>query len=511
MASSKPVVETSHGPVRGRERGRVAVFKGLRYAAPPVGDLRFRSPEPLRKWTDVADATEFGHACPQPALPGIPFDLGARQDEDCLTLNIWAPSGAAGKPVMVWLHGGAYVLGSGSQPVYDGTRLAGSGDVVVVTLNYRVGVFGFLDLSSFNTPGSRFDTNVGLRDVLAALRWVRDNIAAFGGDPNRVTVFGESAGAGLVTTLLAVPEAKGLFSAAIAQSSPATSVYDRDRAETVAHQILQEVGLGVSQANLLRQIPVAKLVTATKKVFDEVPVRNPGTLAFVPLVDEDVLPDYPVKVAREAKSHPVPLIIGTNKNEANLFRLMRSPLMPITPKAITSMFDQIAAEQPDLQLPTEQQLDTAYSRKRGSAKGLSIASDVGFRMPSVWFAEGHSTVAPVYLYRFDFATPFLKLLLVGAAHAMELGYVWGNLGIANDPSLRLGGAKSAKAVSKRMRTRWVNFATHAKPIGPAGEPEWVPYQLTDRPCLLIDDRDRIVYDIDKNRRMAWGDDVLNFR
>jgi para-nitrobenzyl esterase len=191
--------------------------------------------------------------------------------------------------------------------------------------------------------------------------------------------------------------------------------------------------------------------------------------------------------------------------------LMRSPLMPITPKAITSMFDQIAAEQPDLQLPTEEQLGAAYAKMRGSAKGLSIASDVGFRMPSVWLAEGHCAVAPVYLYRFDYATPLLKLLLVGAAHATELGYVWGNLGGPGDHSLRLGGTKVAKAVSKRMRTRWVNFATDAKPTGLEGEPEWLPYQLTDRPCLLINERDRLVYDVDKRARMAWGDDVLNFR
>ena len=510
MARNQPVVDTSYGPVRGIDRGRINVFKGIRYAAPPVGDLRFRAPQPPERWTEVADASEFGCACPQPPLPGIPLDLGAGQDEDCLTLNIWAPDGAEAKPVMVWLHGGAYVLGSGTQPFYDGNRLADSGDVVVVTLNYRLGAFGFLDLSVFNRPASTFDSNVGLRDVLAALQWVQDNIAAFGGDPDRVTLFGESAGAGLVTTLLAVPAAKGLFSAAIAQSSPATSVYDRGRAEIMANAMLAELGMSTAEVSQLRQVPVPKLIAATKKLFDEVPVRNPGTLAFVPFVDGDVLPDYPVKVAREGKSHPIPLIIGTNKQEAALFKLMRSPLMPITPKAITSMFDQIAAEQPDLQLPTEEKLGAAY-KMRGSAKGLSIASDVGFRMPSVWLAEGHTSVAPVYLYRFDYATPLLKLLLVGAAHATELGYVWGNLGGPGDHSLRLGGAKVARAVSKRMRTRWVNFATDAKPTGLEGEPEWLPYQLTDRPCLLINDRDRLVYDVDEPARMAWGDDVLNFR
>lgn len=178
---------------------------------------------------------------------------------------------------------------------------------------------------------------------------------------------------------------------------------------------------------------MSAILAASQQVFDEVPVRNPGTLAFVPIVDGDVLTDYPVKLAQEGRSHPVPLIIGTNKHEAALFRLMRSRLMPITPSAITSMFNQIAAEQPDLQLPTEEVIGSAYSRMRRKARILSIATDVGFRMPSVWLAEGHSRVAPVYLYRFDYATPIMKLLLVNAAHATELPYVWGTLGAPRIP------------------------------------------------------------------------------
>ena len=508
MPIHQPVVDTVYGPVRGVDDGTSLSFKGVRYAAPPVGDLRFRAPEPPQRWTDVADAADYGCVCPQPPVPNFPLDLGASESEDCLFVNVWAPSGTlpgAGKPVMVWLHGGAYVLGASSQPLYDGRRLAGSGDVVVVSLNYRIGVFGFLDLSAL-AGGSRFDSNVGLRDVLAALAWVRDNIAAFGGDPSRVTVFGESAGAGIVTTLLAIPAAEGLFNTAIAQSSPATSVYDRNRAQRVTHRVLEH--LGISRADRLSQVDVPALISATKKVFDEVPARNPGTLAFVPIVDGDLLHDYPVKLAREGRTHPVPLIIGTNKNEAALFRLMRSPLMPITPRAITRMFNEIAAEQPDLQLPTDEKLGSAY---RGKGRGLSIASDVGFRMPSVWFSEGHSRVAPVYFYRFDYASPLMKLLLVGAAHATELPYVWGTLGAPKDVTLKLGGTKTAKAVSKRIRTRWVSFATHAKPIGVPGEPEWTPYQEADRACLIIDRCDRVITDADADIRAAWGSDVLHFR
>ncbi|ORX08244.1 carboxylesterase [Mycobacterium szulgai] len=520
MASDNCVAETQYGPVRGAYRGgvegrpRVKVWKGIRYAAAPLGDLRFRAPEPPQGWTDVADATAFGPACPQPVLPNVPLDLGAPQGEDCLRLNIWAPADSGpgdGKPVMVWLHGGAYVLGSGSQPLYDGRRLASSGDLVVVTVNYRLGVLGFADFSSFGTERRRFDSNIGLRDVLAALAWVRDNIAAFGGDPDNVTLFGESAGAGLVTTMLATPAAAGLFAGAIAQSSPATSVYDRDRARRVAVSILDKLGIGPADVAELPAVPTAAIVAAAHEVFNEVPVRNPGTLAFVPIVDGDLLHDYPVKVAQEGRSHPVPLIVGTNRHEAALFRWMRSPLMPITPHAITSMFAQIAAEQPDLQLPTEDEIGSAYSRIRRRARPLSIATDVGFRMPTVWFAEGHSKVAPVYLYRFDYSTPVLKLLLVRAAHATELPYVWGNLGGPKDPTLKLGGAKTARAVGSRVQTRWINFATQAKPAGPAGEPDWPPYEATDRACLIIDNRDTLVSDVDGRIRAAWGNEMVGFR
>jgi para-nitrobenzyl esterase len=513
MAIGNCVVETTYGPVRGTDDRGTRTWKGVRYAAPPVGDLRFRVPEPPARWTEVADATRFGPVCPQPSFSNLRIDLGAPQGEDCLWLNIWASSNTEPgdkKPVMVWLHGGAYILGSGSQPLYDGRTLAGGG-VVVVTVNYRLGALGFLDLSSFNTARRRFDSNIGLRDVLAALGWVRDNIAAFGGDPEKVTLFGESAGAGIVTTLLATPAAAGLFAGAIAQSSPATSVYDRDRARHVALRTLDRLGIDPAEVERLPEVPATALVTASNDVFNEVPARNPGRLAFVPIVDGDLLNDYPVKIAQKGRSHPVPLIIGTNKHEAALFRLMESPLMPITAHAVTSMFTQIAAEQPDLRLPTEEQIALAYSRLRRRARNMSIATDVGFRMPAVWLAEGHSRVAPAYLYRFDHSTPLLKLLLISAAHATELAYVWGTLGAPKDPTLKLGGAKTAKAVSTRMRTRWINFAARSEPVGPAGEPEWRPYRDTDRACLLIGGRDTVVHDVDARIRAAWGSEIVSFR
>ena len=475
MGGANTVVDTAHGPVRGSDDGLIKIWKGLRYAAAPTGDRRWRAPEPPQPWREVADATSCGPLCPQPVEPRIPIDLGAPQGDDCLTLNVWASSDTAagdGKPVMVWVHGGAYIFGAASQPLYDGTALTAGGDVVVVTVNYRVGAFGFLDLSSFSTPTRRFESNTGLHDVILALQWVRNNIAGFGGDPDRVTLFGESAGAGIITTLLTAPAAAGLFTAAIAQSSPATSVYDTARGRRVAEQFLDALGLGPDVVDRLPDVPVDAIVTASQALFNDVPLRSPGTLAFAPIVDGDLVPDYPVKLAREGRSHPVPLVIGTNKHEAALFKWMKSPLMPITPHEIRRMFAEMAAEQPDVQLPTENQIEAAYRSRRTKTRGMGVARDVGFRMPSVWLAEGHSAVAPVYLYRFDWSTPMLKAMGIGASHATELPYVWGNL-IAGpkDFTFKLGGLKTGAAVSARMRARWVNFAVEAQPNGLPGEPD----------------------------------------
>lgn len=513
------IVDTSNGPVRGISDGTVSAWLGIRYAAPPTGDLRWRAPQPPAPWTEPADATEVGPVCPQPTDPRIPLDLGAPQGEDCLTLNVWVPCGGArsdgepvsgsdNKPVLVWVHGGAYVLGSGAQPLYHGRELAVGDDVVVVTLNYRLGAFGFLDLSSF---GDAFDTNNGLRDVLFALQWVRDNIAGFGGDPDRVTLFGESAGGGIVTTLLGSPAAAGLFHRAIAQSAPVTSVYDQTRGRRIAEEFLTELGMSARDAGQLPTLPVAAVVAASKHLFNDVPARAPGTLAFVPIVDGDLVPDYPVQLARAGRTLPVPLIIGTNEHEAALFRWMKSPLLPITPQAITDMFTAIAAEQPGLQIPSQSEIGSVY-RGRGKKPGMGVARDVGFRMPSIWFAEGHNRVAPVYMYRFDWATPMLRALRLGGAHATELPYVWGNLVAGpKDPTFKLGGLATGKAVSRRMRARWTGFAAGAEPAAGPADPVWRPYRDDDRATLLIGAEDVLADDPDHVQRATWGAEVLSFR
>lgn len=528
------VTATPAGTFRGVIADGVRSWRGIRFAVAPTGDRRWRDPVAAPVPTGVVDATTYGPACPQKSNPAVPLGPDAVMDEDCLVLNVWAQDpvpavGDAGaeqalsRPVMVWLHGGAYTFGSSSQPLFDATSLVTRGGVVVVTVNYRLGAFGFLDLAGL-LPDGGFDRNLALKDVLLALRWVQQNIAAFGGDPSRVTVFGESAGGGLVTTLLATPSAAGLFHRAIAQSSPASSMYGTDRAREVAARFVRELGIddadAVATARALREASADDIVTAATTVYAAVPDEAPGTLAFAPVIDGDLLPEAPAEALRAGRGLPVPLMIGTNKDEASLFKFMKSPLIPITDARIRQMFADMAADNPTIELPSVEQVHGAYENVRQRAMGLGIARDIGFRMPTLWIAEGHSTVAETYLYRFDHAAPFLRLIGLGATHATELPYLWGNLsggpGAAKDPTFRLGGHRAAEEISERMQERWTAFAHCRTPdAAPAsGAPTWPAYSTGadgERATLVIERQDAVVSDLDGPLRAAWGDDVLDFR
>ncbi|MGP3536152.1 carboxylesterase/lipase family protein [Microbacterium sp. RD1] len=504
------VVETTYGPVRGAIEDGVRVFRGIRYAAPPVGERRWRAPQPPEPWTEPADATRFAPASVQPRNAVILMPPDVRQDEDCLFLNVWA-SAAVGaderRPVMVWIHGGAYMFGCSAQHMYDGRALVNTGEVVLVTIDYRVGALGFADLSRLGEPG-RFDANPALHDVVAALRWVQDNIARFGGDPGAVTIFGESAGGGIVTTLLTVPAARGLFVRAIAESSPATSVYDQDRSERIARQLLEK--LGADDAEALRGLPAAQVTAAGMELFSEIPVSEPGTLAFAPVVDGVLVPEHPVTVYSRGDAHPVPLLLGTNADETSLFTRVKSPLLPVSATALAEMTADLRAERPELEVPDDAEIAAAYAGLRSSARGPAISRDLAFRMPAVWIAEGHSAVAPTYLYRFDWATPMLRLLGIGASHGTELPYVWGNLvGGPKDITFRLGGLRTGRALSARMQQRWRRFATTGTPDADTG-PAWPAYTAPDRRSLRIDRVDSVVSDLDAADRATWGAAPLAF-
>lgn len=509
----QPVVQTTAGPVRGTDDGRLRVFKGIRYAAPPTGPRRWRPPVPPEPWTEPADGSRFGAIAPQPPNPVIDLGPGAEQDEDCLFLNVWSGSAVqpGGRcPVLVWVHGGAYLLGSGSQPLYDAADLVAGDDLVVVTINYRIGALGFLDLTSV-APAA--DANPALRDVLLALQWVQDNIGAFGGDPGRVTVAGESAGGGLVTTLMTVPAATGLFHRAIAQSSPATSVFDRERSRTVTEAFLARIDPARPADPLatLQGLPIDRVLRASTDTYNQIPTETPGVLAFFPVVDGDLVPEHPLDAFLAGRQHPVPLLIGTNRDEASLFARMDAPIMPVAPDAIRGMFGRLARERPDVAFPTEDQVLSAYADVRAKDRGLAVARDIGFRMPAVWLAQAHAAVAPTFLYRFDWATPLLRVMRIGATHATELPYLWGNLVAGpKDPTFKLGGMRTGRELSGRMQQRWRAFIAGHPPDAPGAE-RWPAYDARTRSTMVIDRRDLVAGDLDADLRAAWGPAVLSFR
>ncbi|KZF11519.1 carboxylesterase [Rhodococcus sp. EPR-157] len=512
MSDATCRVHTPYGEVVGYLDGTVYAWKGIPYAAAPDADHRFRSPRPVEPWSEPLDCRKFSAVAPQGLDNPVPMDPDIPMSEDCLSVNVWAPEpDGTPRPVMVWIHGGAYSLGSAAQSVYDGRNLAEVGDLVVVTVNYRIGAFGFLDLSSFSTDDTVFESNLGLRDMIAALEWVQRCVESFGGDSSNVTVFGESSGGASVTTLMTSPKAEGLFHRAIVQSAPATSVYGPERAAQVASRFLELLDITPDRVHELESIDFMRVVEAGDTLCYEVPTKVPGTLGIAPVVDGDIVPRYPVAAFQKGFAHRIPMIIGTNHDEASIFRLMKSPLMPVTSDTVSEMFRAIANDHAELPAFRVAEIMSAYPDRSKTAGALAMSRDAGFKMPSLWIADAHSRHSQVWMYRFDHATPMLKAARIGAGHATELPYVFGNFGTLNrDPTFWLGGRKAAMAVSARVMKRWVAFARHGVPATLDGGKHWPLYVEPRRATLVIDGQDTVVDDPDGEMRAAWGDRVLGF-
>ncbi|NEM89961.1 carboxylesterase family protein [Galbitalea soli] len=475
------------GVVRGRSSAAIDEWRGVPYAAPPVGARRLRAPAPVIPWTGVRDATRFGPVATQDrkgpfggAAPSTP------RSEDCLTLNIAAPSGADSLPVMVFIHGGAYSVGSPADSPWRGTTFVRRG-VVHVTLNYRLNALGYLDFSEFG-----FDTNLGLRDQVAALEWVRDNIARFGGDPERVTVYGESSGGNAVTTLMTTPVARGLFARAIAQSPPSNAVYWPHDTRRSGRDFLRLLGAPVGrEAEALRDASADALVTAARLLFAEVPDAYPGDLAFSPVVDGAYLPEHPFEAFRRGHQHDIPLLIGTTGREGSVFwgkrrilattRSRREGLLAATPPAAREHF--------------------ARAYRFGTRRDdLDFGGDFAFWFPSQRLAEQHSARHPAWLYRLDYAPPLLRLLGIDATHGADLITVFEReRGWVGRLSTLLGGARDLRAVGERMREHWYTFAA----TGTLPE-AWPRYSPERRESLSYDMVDRVERDTRRDRRLAWA-------
>jgi para-nitrobenzyl esterase len=510
----QPVVETGLGRLRGVERDGVLVFRGVPYARPPVGALRLRPPEEPEPWGGVRSATQVGRSAPQPRplrLPGPLSGLlgGGARSEDCLTLNVWTPGleGAA-RPVLVWIHGGAFVMGSGTAAIYSGRRLALRGDVVVVTLNYRLGALGYLQLGLTGAPGADGVANLGVQDQVAALRFVRDHIAAFGGDPGNVTVFGESAGAMSVGALLGAPAARPLFHRAVLQSGAAHNVSSPEAAARAAAAFLREFGATPRDA-------VAKLASAPVEAILEAQMRaalslglGHGTLPWQPAVDGRVIPRQPLDAVARGEAAGIPLLVGTNRDEWKLFTLFDRKSRRLDAAGLRRRLARIVPgkDEEGVEL-AERALAVYRSARAGREEAAPLAlweaiqTDRIFRYPAARLAELQARhEARTYQYLFDWA-PRLARQRVGACHGLEIPFVFGTL---RHPVFRVlvGGASGAGGLSRTLRDAWVAFARGGEPAAPGLE-DWPGYDARHRATMVLGPHCAVVHAPRDEERRFW--------
>ena len=448
-ASSLRVL-TAAGTVEGTRDGNLAVFKGLPYAAPPVDALRWRAPQPAKPWPAVRKADAFGKACMQ--APGAALAAGAGDiepmSEDCLTLNIWTPDtrGSARKPVMVWIHGGALVFGAGSQPLYDGQALAARG-AVVVTLNYRMGALGFFDHPALaSTSGG--NVNFGLLDQIAALKWVRENISAFGGDPGNVTIFGESAGGQSVLALFTSSKARGLFQRGIVQSAYGIPGNTRAKARTVSIKVASSLGVQGANATAaqLRAIPAQRFATAFS---GEDMSLAPG---FV--IGDNVLPQPILETFQQGRQAKLPLIIGNNSDEATV-----AVAFGLDPAAVVGRLG-----------AGKILLKPLYPGVKDDAElGRQAVRDLVFTAFAKRLAYLHAQRAPTWRYYFSYVQTGLRPDAAGVGHGSEIAFVMGT----GDSCRCLGAPFSAadRAVSRNVGDYWFAFARNGVPAA-RGAPAW---------------------------------------
>jgi para-nitrobenzyl esterase len=495
IAAGNLVVTTRQGQVRGQVTDGLAAFKGISYAAPPFGPNRFQPPRPPEPWDGVRDALEYGQVPPQPPY-APPFDrlLGdqGRQGEDCLNLNVWSPDPSrGGLPVMVWIHGGAFVRGSGALPTYDGTRFARDG-VVCVTINYRLGADGFLYLGDGTA-------NRGLLDQIAALEWVQENIRAFGGDPARVTIFGESAGAFSVATLLSMPRAKGLFQRAIAQSGAGHHTSSVATAQLVGRNLADKLGVAPTMLSIAA-VPLVRLVEAQAELGQELAVRpDPvrwGEVAangmiFEPVVDGEVVPARPIERIVAGAGADLDLMIGTTSEEWRFFLVPGDAIDRVTEERLSTTARVMG-------LDFGQALSVYRTSRPQATPGdllAALITDWFFRIPAIRLAEAHAkNGGSTHMYEFAWRSPLFDGRF-GAAHAVEIGFVFDNLGLPG--GMGLAGSKPPQGLADVMHRAWVAFATN-------GEPGWSPYDSRERTVMRFDGAGgTAMIDPAANERQLW--------
>jgi para-nitrobenzyl esterase len=509
------VAETSLGKIRGIDNRGIKTFKGVPYGANTEGMNRFMPPTDRDRWTGVRDALAYGHSAPQrdpdppPAPPrdappgpsiftalAVPGGSSTGEGEDCLVLNVWTPALSDGRKrtVMLWLHGGGFGSGSGSSPSNDGTNLALRGDVVVVTINHRLNVLGFANFSEFS-PDFVASGDVGMLDIVHALKWVRANIAQFGGDPNTVMIFGQSGGGRKCETLLAMPSAKGLFHRATIESGVAIQLVSRDIAIRNAEQLLAKLGIRKTDVHDLQKLPVERIMAASFAVMREAGKIDQNVAGFAPTVDGKILPQHPFHPTASPVSADVPVMIGCTRTEwtgltteAAAWRLDEDGMR----ERVKEMLGDHSAGMIDLYRKTT-------PNATPSDIFFLIASDYNYVAPTMKIAERRAALGkgPVYSYYFTWETPVQGGLL-RTPHNMEIPFAFDNVQISANLT---GGGAEAVALADKVSDAWIAFARTGDPNTPK-LPHWPVFTPTDRATMVIDNASKVVNDPLRERRVA---------
>lgn len=488
------VVDTTAGKVRGFVNGDIKTFKGIPYGASTAGQNRFMPPVKMPAWTGTRDALAFGPSAPQAALPAGSPGSG----EDCLVLNVFTPGVRDGqkRPVMVWLHGGGFRAGSGSTPVLDGTRLAQGHDVVVVTLNHRLNVFGFTYLAQAAGTEFALSGGVGMLDLVAALEWVRDNIERFGGDPNLVTIFGQSGGGRKVATLMSMPSAKGLFHRAIVESGALLRLTTPEDGQRATAMLLAELGMTMSQARELQNIPADRLAQAGVRLNEKFLLREPGMTENSPIVDGNALPSHPWDPAAPALSADIPLLIGYARTEETWYDRPTPQSLALDEAGLKARVTTRLGGNAD---PIIEAFRKAHPQATPWDLWILIATDHprGAHSRELAKRKAAQAGAPVYLYRFDWETPegggHMR-----SPHTVEIPFVFDNIAIAGPLISKL---PEAYALAEKVSASWVAFARTGNP-NIATLPTWPAYSATTRDTLLFNNEIRVEQDPERGAREA---------